>query len=64
MNLLALIIAIIALIISIIAYNKASDRPIDVNADQLREKTADALERIENYLRKKEKPEDTKKPDN
>ena len=63
MNLLALIIAIIALIISIIAYNKASGRPIDVNADQLRGKTADVLERIENYLRKKEKPEDTKKPD-
>ncbi|MDY6863336.1 MAG: hypothetical protein SV062_10170 [Thermodesulfobacteriota bacterium] len=64
MEFLALIIAIIALIVSIIAYQKAAGRPIDIKADQLREKTADVLERLENYLRKKEKPEDIEKSDN
>jgi len=64
MDILALIIAIIALVISILAYQKVAGRPIDIKTDQLREKTADVLERLENYLRKKEKSEDKKESDN
>ncbi|RLA78583.1 MAG: hypothetical protein DRG33_05275 [Deltaproteobacteria bacterium] len=62
MTALALIIAIIALIIAIMAYQRAGGQ-IEVGPqleglskaiDTFREKTADLLERIEAALRKKE----------
>ncbi len=62
MTALALIIAIIALIIAIMAYQRAGGQ-IEIRhqlenlskaTDTLREKTADLLERMEAALRKKE----------
>lgn len=66
MSVLALIIAIIALIVAILAYQRTGGelelrRRIDSLSgalDNLREKTADLLDRMEAALRKKEQKEE------
>jgi len=62
MSLLALIIAVIALVIAVLAYQKAGGirnlqeqaEALRFVADNLREKTADALDKLEKSIRKSE----------
>lgn len=62
MTVLALIISIIALVIAVLAYQKAGGirdlqeqaEALRFVADNLREKTADALDKLEKSLRKTE----------
>ncbi len=62
MTVLALIISIIALVIAVLAYQKAGGirdlqeqaEALRFVADNLREKTADALDKLEKSLRKSE----------
>ncbi len=62
MSLLALIIAVVALVIAVLAYQKAGGirdlqeqaEALRFVADNLREKTADALDKLEKSLRKSE----------
>ncbi len=70
MSILALIIAVIALVIAVLAYQKAGGirdlqeqaEALRFVADNLREKTADALDKLEKSLRKsEEKKEATEK---
>ncbi len=73
MSLLALVIGVIALVIAVLAYQKAGGvrdlqeqaEALRFVADNLREKTADALDKLEKSLRKpegkKEKEEKTEK---
>ena len=67
MSLLALIIAVIALVIAVLAYQKAGGirnlqeqaEALRFVADNLREKTADALDKLEKGLRKSEGKKET-----
>jgi len=62
MTILTLIIAIIALVIAILAYQRAGgieELKRQIEAGSLREKTADLLARIEKKLRKEESIENS-----
>ncbi len=67
MSVLALIIAVIALVIAVLAYQKAGGirdlqeqaEALRFVADNLREKTADALDKLEKSLRKSEGKKET-----
>ena len=67
MSLLALIIAVVALVIAVLAYQKAGGirdlqeqaEALRFVADNLREKTADALDKLEKSLRKSEEKKET-----
>jgi hypothetical protein len=67
MSLLALIIAVVALVIAVLAYQKAGGirdlqeqaEALRFVADNLREKTADALDKLEKSLRKSEEKKES-----
>ena len=67
MTVLAFIIAIVALVIAVLAYQKAGGirdlqeqaEALRFVADNLREKTADALDKLEKTLRKTEEKKET-----
>ena len=68
MTILAFIIAIVALVIAVLAYQKAGGirdlqeqaEALRFVADNLREKTADALDKLEKSLRKTEEKKEEK----
>jgi len=72
MSLLALIIAVVALVIAVLAYQKAGGirdlqeqaEALRFVADNLREKTADALDKLEKSLRKSEEKKQMRSPAN
>ncbi len=57
MSVLALIISIIALLLAFSAYQRTGgEKDLRRRVDELREKTADLLDKVEQALRKKEEP--------
>lgn len=68
MIVLSFIIALVALVIAILAYQKAAgSNDLETQLNSLREKSADALSRLEKALRKQDKEDmlsaDEEKPE-